>query len=78
LTTIFLVIYVLYRRMRIYQGRHHGLEKQLQTIEERVTMVARRAYHELNLDISDLQNEVKAGTLDIPLHSFSKYLRQGP
>ena len=36
--------------------------------------MARRAYHELNLDISELHNEVKQGTLDIPLHSFTQYL----
>ena len=69
-----LVIYVLYRRMQRAIHKHEGLEKQLQTIEEKVTMVARRAYHELSLDISDLQNDVKSGNLDIPLHSFSKYL----
>ena len=44
------------------------------TIEQRVTMVARRAYHELNLDISDLEREVATGTLHIPLHSFSSYM----
>ena len=54
-------ITTLYRRMRVYQNRHKGLERQMQNIEEKVTMVARRAYHELNLDICDLQNEVREG-----------------
>ena len=68
------VIWILWTKMKQYQGKQKGLEKQLASIEERVTMVARRAYHELNLDISDLANDVKSGNLDIPLHTFSYYM----
>ena len=61
LVLVGVVVWCLWTKKEEYKDKQKGLEKALVTIEEKVQMVARRAYHELNLDIEDLEKEVKLG-----------------
>jgi len=63
LVLVGVVVWCLWTKKEEYKDKQKGLEKALVTIEEKVQLVARRAYHELNLDIEDLEKEVKLGNL---------------